>query len=150
MGIRDHCLKGIRHAALDLDGTLYKGATVFKATLPFLGVLRRLGITHSFLTNNSSKSVAEYIAQLRKMGIPVEPDELFTSTLATIEFLRAEHPPIRRLFVLGTESMRKELAGAGFTLAQDNAEGGADAALTGVATELTVARTRRAGDWVRR
>ncbi|HZI33138.1 MAG TPA: hypothetical protein VFF11_12420, partial [Candidatus Binatia bacterium] len=47
-------LGGVRHAALDMDGTIYSGGTLFASTVPFLALLRQLGISHTFLTNNSS------------------------------------------------------------------------------------------------
>ena len=49
-------LRDIRHVALDMDGTIYSGGTLFKSTLPFLALMGELGIGHTFLTNNSSKS----------------------------------------------------------------------------------------------
>jgi NagD protein len=35
-------LGDIRHVALDMDGTIYSGGTLFESTLPFLAVLREL------------------------------------------------------------------------------------------------------------
>ena len=50
-------LRAIRHVALDMDGTIYKGGTLFDFTPPFLARLNELGIGHTFLTNNSSRSL---------------------------------------------------------------------------------------------
>ena len=44
----------IRHVALDLDGTLYCGATLFPWSRPFLDTLSGLSIGFTFLTNKSS------------------------------------------------------------------------------------------------
>ena len=81
-------LRDIRHVALDMDGTIYSGGTLFESTLPFLALLGELGIGHTFLTNNSSKSARDYLARLRQIGIAATPDQLYTSTQATIEHLR--------------------------------------------------------------
>ena len=83
-------LQKVRHVALDMDGTIYKGGTLFAATHPFLRLLRELGIGYTFLTNNPSKSVSDYLAHLRGFGIEATGEQLYTSTHATIEFLR-EH-----------------------------------------------------------
>ena len=115
-------LRQLRHVALDMDGTIYNGGTLFPFTLPFLNTLKELRIGHTFLTNNSSKSASDYLAHLKKIGIPAAPDELYTSTQAMIEFLRERMPAVRRLFVLGTPSMSAEIAAAGFTLTADDAE----------------------------
>src|SRR5688572_4212498 len=53
-------LSKIRHLALDMDGTIYKGNTLFDFTLPFLASLREMGIGYTFLTNNPSKSAKDY------------------------------------------------------------------------------------------
>ena len=54
-------LQKIRHVALDMDGTIYTGGTLFASTDPFLQRLRELGIGYTFLTNNPSKSVDDYL-----------------------------------------------------------------------------------------
>src|SRR2546423_880593 len=83
-------LGAIRHIALDLDGTIYRGGTVFKSTVPFLELLGRLGIGHTFLTNNPSRSDADYLAHLRHLGVPARPEQVCTSVHATLEFLRGK------------------------------------------------------------
>ena len=136
--------------ALDIDGTIYSGGTLFESTLPFLAVLRELGIGHTFLTNNSSKSAEDYLARLRQIGIVATPDQLYTSTQATIEHLRQHLPAVRRLFVLGTASMSRELEGAGFALTADSATDEPDGVLAGFDTELTFSRLCRAAYWIKK
>lgn len=143
-------LGGIRHLALDMDGTIYSGGTLFADTVPFLEQLKRLGVGHSFLTNNSSKSVPDYVAHLQRMGITARLEEFFTSTQASIEYLREELPGVRRLFVLGTESMRKEITAAGFEVTADSPADEPDAVLVGFDTALTFARLCRAAYWIKR
>ncbi len=143
-------LNNIRHVALDMDGTIYSGGTVFDSTRPFLALLDTLGIGHTFLTNNSSKSAKDYLARLRQIGIPAGADELYTSTQATIEYLRERMAAVRRLFVMGTASMRKEMEAAGFALTADSAADEPDAVVVGFDTELTYARLCRTAFWISR
>src|SRR5207248_2528462 len=103
-------LNKIRHVALDMDGTIYKGKTLFGATEPFLELLRELNLGWTFLTNNPSRSVTDYLAHLRQMGIPATEQQLYTSAQATIEFLHEKWPAARRLFILGTPSMCDQFA----------------------------------------
>ena len=144
----DKRLKDIRHVALDMDRTIYGGGTLFESALPFLALLGELGIGHTFLTNNSSKSAEDYLAHLRQIGIPATPDQLYTSTQATIEHLRQQMPAVRRLFVLGTTSMSRELERAGFALAADSASDEPDGVLVGFDTELTFSWLCRAAYWI--
>ncbi len=111
-------LKNIRHVVLDLDGTIYLGDRLFAWTKPFLELTDKLGIDHSFITNNSSRSALEYVSRLRGMGLEVEVDRIFTSAHATIEYLHRNHPRIGPIFVLGTPSLREEIRVAGFLLAE--------------------------------
>jgi HAD superfamily hydrolase (TIGR01450 family) len=141
-------LSDIRHLALDMDGTIYSGGTLFESTLPFLALLGQLGIGHTFLTNNSSKSAKDYLARLRHIGIHAAPDQLYTSTQATIEYLRQQMPAVRRLFVLGTASMSRELEEAGFALTAETAQDAPDAVLVGFDTELAYPRLCRAAYWI--
>jgi NagD protein len=142
-------LENIRHVALDMDGTIYSGARLFETTAPFLGLLRELGIGYTFLTNNPSKGIADYLAHLRQMGIEANAEQLYTSVQATIEFLHERFPQIRRLFVLGTRSMCDELARAGFELLPDNPSAEPDAVVVGFDMTLTYERLCRAAWWIK-
>src|SRR6185436_4035545 len=102
-------LARIRHVVLDMDGTLYLGKTLFPQTLPFLAALERLGIGTSFITNNCTRSRAEYAAHLSELGIGARPESIWTSAHATIYHLRDKLPRVKRLFVLGTPGLTAEL-----------------------------------------
>src|SRR5215208_5703588 len=91
-------LERIRHFALDLDGTLYLGGRCFECTRPFLKRLADLGIGRTFFTNNSSKSTRQYVEHLRTMGIDATPDDIYSSTHSTFDYLREQRPDVRRLF----------------------------------------------------
>jgi HAD superfamily hydrolase (TIGR01450 family) len=143
-------LRQIRHVVLDLDGTIYRGHTLFKDTLPFLGLLTKLGIGFTFLTNNSSRSRAEYLRHLNEMGIRPAAEQLYTSTDATIEYLRAQPRELRRLFVLGTPSLAREIVEAGFSLADDHPGDEPDAVVVGFDTTLVFRRLCRAAYWIGR
>src|SRR5262245_7180281 len=124
-------LSAIRHVALDMDGTIYRGATLFDTTDPFLSLLKDLGIGYTFLTNNPAKSVIDDLEHLREIGIAATEDQLYTSTQATIEYLREAWPQIKRLFALGTPSMCEEFSAAGFMLQPDNPSAEPDAVIVG-------------------
>lgn len=142
-------LNRIRHVALDMDGTIYKGKTLFATTDPFLDLLGELGIGYTFLTNNPSRSVTDYVAHLHEMGIPATPDQLYTSAQATIEFLQEKWPAVRRLFVVGTPSMCEQFNVAGFILVPDSAREEPDAVIVGFDMTLTYERLCRAAWWIK-
>ena len=95
-------LRRLRHIALDMDGTIYLGSNIFPFTLDFLRRLDALGIGYSFLTNNPTRSVADYLKKLSGMGIEATEDNMYTTSLAAIDYIKETHPQARRLFMLGT------------------------------------------------
>ena len=92
----------IRHVALDMDGTIYMGMSLFPWTKRFLSDLTEMGIGYSFLTNNPSKSIADYLHKLETLGIEATREEMYTTALATIDYIKTHHPADKRLFLLGT------------------------------------------------
>lgn len=142
-------LRGIAHVALDMDGTIYQGSTLFPCTLPFLAQMRELGIAYTFLTNNPSKSAADYLTHLGKMGVSATADQLYTSVQATIDGLRAQFPAVQRLFVLGTASMVSQFEESGFVLTTDDPNDPPDAVVVGFDLTLNYARVCRAAWWIK-
>lgn len=136
----------IRHVVLDLDGTIYRGKHLFEATLPFLERLRRLGLGHTFLTNNTSRSKADYVAKLRRLGIEANTGRITTPADATIAYLRNRHPEVVAVGVLGTESLRREFEEAAFRVGWDAPE----AVVVGFDTTLTFDGLCRAAYWIDR
>lgn len=141
-------LKQIRHVALDMDGTIYNGGTLFDYTNPFLHKLKEAGISYSFLTNNPSRSIPDYISHLNSMGIQANASEIYTSASATINYLKAQHPEKKRLFILGTPSMIKEFEDAGFISLPDSPDHVPDAVLVAFDTTLEYSRLCRAAWWI--
>ena len=141
-------LKGIRHVALDMDGTIYMGMSLFDYTKPFLARLKQMGITYSFLTNNPSTSIADYLKKLAGMGIEATADEMYTTALATIDYIKTNLPEAKRLFILGTPSMTSEFVKAGFEVAEDSADDRPDAVVVAFDKTLTYDRLCRAAWWI--
>lgn len=138
----------IKHVALDMDGTIYMGMTLFPFTLPFLCGLKEQGIGYSFLTNNPSKDISDYLRKLEAMGIRADREEIYTSALATIDYLHAHLPAVKKLFLLGTPSMILEFERAGFDSAADDPADEPDAVVVGFDMTLTFGRLCRAAWWI--
>ena len=118
----------------DMDGTLYLGDRLFDFTKPLLAEIRRAGGKYLFMTNNSSKSVADYIKKLEKLGISATREDFITSSQATAYYLHKHHRG-QRLYVCGTESLKEELRSEGFAVTENVEE--TDCIVMGFDTELT-------------
>lgn len=142
-------LRRIRHVALDMDGTIYMGMSLFPYTQAFLHGLKEQGIGYSFLTNNPSKSIADYLHKLDTLGIRASRDEMYTTALATIDYIKTHHPAAKRLFLLGTPSMISEFEAAGFESCADSADDVPDVIVAAFDMTLRYERLCRAAWWIK-
>lgn len=139
-------LSQIRHLSLDMDGTIYKGSDLFPYTRKFLERLDAMGIGYTFLTNNSSKSVDAYLEHLQKMGIEASREQIYTSSLATIDFMRLNYADVDTVFILGTPSLKAEFAENGYTVVEGDEE--PEAVIIGFDTGLSYDRLCQCAWWL--
>jgi len=118
----------------DMDGTLYLGDRLFDFTIELLDTIRKTGGTYLFMTNNSSKSVNDYVKKLDKLGIKATKEDFMTSSQATAYYLHKHHEG-KKLYVCGTESLKEELRMEGFTVTTKLDE--VECIVMGFDTELT-------------
>ena len=116
----DESLDGIAAVFLDLDGTIYLGDGLIEGASQFLDRLEQHGIRRFFLSNNSSKSVSQYLEKLRGMGIVATEGEILLSTHDLISWLSDEG--VVDTFLVGTEGMREMLESSGFSTVSDDPE----------------------------
>ena len=126
--------KDIKLFLFDMDGTLYLGNQLFDFTKELLSKIKDSGKKYLFMTNNSSKSVTDYIKKLEKLGIESTCEDFITSSQATAYYLKKHHND-KVLYVCGTNSLKEELAKEGFAIT-DNTDD-AECIVMGFDTELT-------------
>ena len=118
----------------DMDGTLYLGDQLYDFTKELLAKIREKGKRYLFMTNNSSKSVVDYVKKLEKLGIEATEEDFITSSQATAYYLKL-HYEGARLYVCGTNSLKGELRKNGFEITEQLDE--VDVIVMGFDTELT-------------
>lgn len=102
----------------DLDGTIYLGDTLLPDAAATIARLRTDGSKVLFLSNNPTRTRAQYAAKLTALGIPTTPEAVINSSYVMVRWLCAEAPG-SRIFVIGEQPLCDELAAAGFDLATD-------------------------------
>ena len=118
----------------DMDGTLYLGNKLYDFTLELLDMLKKTGRHYLFMTNNSSKSVDDYVKKLASLGIKADRNDFMTSSQATAFYLHKHHEG-QKLYVCGTRSLKDELRREGFVITEDVTE--TECIVMGFDTELT-------------
>lgn len=62
-----------------------------------------------FFTNNSSRKHTDYIERLKRLGLEVTADEVYTSGQVTCEYL-LEHHTGKKVLLLGNDRLKAEFA----------------------------------------
>ncbi len=134
----DESLDSIDAVFLDLDGTIYLGDHLIDGASEFLDRLESRGIRRFFLSNNSSKSVGQYLEKLRDFGIEAFEEEVLLSTHDLIAWLTKEG--VSDTYLVGTEGMREMLEENGISTSSNEPE----LVVLGYDTEISYEKLSRA------
>jgi HAD superfamily hydrolase (TIGR01457 family) len=137
-------LLNVKCFLLDMDGTFNLGDQLIDGSLYFIDTLNELGRDYLFLTNNSSKHRGQYAEKIRRLGLPVSEEKVFTSGEATALYLQQKHPS-SSVYVVGTPALQDEFRQHGFQLEQDHPE----SIVLGFDTTLTYEKLWKLCDFVR-
>ena len=118
----------------DMDGTLYLGNRLYDFTNELLDTIKSSGGRYMFMTNNSSRSVSDYIKKLAGLGVKAVREDFITSSQATAYYLN-KHYKGKTLYVCGTESLKEELRANGYEITESLDK--VEVVVMGFDTELT-------------
>ncbi len=104
-------LDGIEAVFLDLDGTIYLGGELIPGAMDFLQRCKDQGVARYFLSNNSSRSVTQYLKKLQDFGIPATREDVLLSTHDLLAWLHKE--AVTETWLIGTEGMREMMEEVG-------------------------------------
>jgi len=136
----DAKLDGIDAVFLDLDGTIYLGGELIEGAKEFLERCTQQGVKRYFLSNNSSKSVAQYLEKLLGLGIPAVGEDVLLSTHDLLAWL--DRNAITETWLVGTEGMRSMLEERGIKTTSEHPQ----YVVLGYDTELSYSKISRASE----
>ena len=125
---------------LDMDGTIYNENQIFEGTIDFLRQIREHGGRYIFITNNSSKSVQDYVEKVTRMGIDAGYEDFYTSSQATAMYIKENYPG-QTVYCMGTRSLVQELRESGLQVVTEVSDE-ATVVLIGFDTENTSEKIR--------
>ncbi len=108
-------MKKYKGYLLDLDGTMYAGTHIIPGAPEFIDRLNASGIPYLFVTNNSSRTPEQVAEKLVKMGIHTTPENVFTTSRATAQFIYDEKPGAS-IYVIGEDGIQEALKEKGFEI----------------------------------
>lgn len=107
----------------DIDGTLSVGDRLYEGSADLLNYIDRIGGKAYYITNNSTKSGADYVDKFRRcFGLETGEEQFITSGYMTLRFLK-EHFADKKIYVLGTASFVEELRNHALTITEQYEEG---------------------------
>jgi 4-nitrophenyl phosphatase len=133
----DHPINGI---ISDLDGVAYRDDHPIPDSVRAFRAWHERGVPYAFVTNNSTKSAAQFAAKLSGMGIPATAAQVFNTISAATNLLQQRWPPGTPVFAIGEQPLLEALEQAGYHLTGTNAE----VVVLGFDSDLNYAKLRTA------
>ncbi|MFT3715345.1 MAG: HAD-IIA family hydrolase [Gordonia sp. (in: high G+C Gram-positive bacteria)] len=106
-------LSGYDALLLDLDGTLFEGASALPGAID---LVTGAGERAYFVTNNASRSPAEVAAHLTELGFTATDTQVITSAQVGAELLAQRIPSGAKVLVVGAQALRDEVTAAGLSV----------------------------------
>ncbi len=77
---------------IDMDGVIVRGSELIPGADAFLDRLHQRAIKFLILTNNPLYTPRDLLHRLQRIGVNVTADHIYTSALATAQFLKKQLP----------------------------------------------------------
>ncbi|MEP2671133.1 MAG: HAD-IIA family hydrolase [Cyclobacteriaceae bacterium] len=128
---------------IDMDGVVYGGDILIPGADDFINDLVKREIPFTFMTNNSQRTPLEVVRKLKRLGIKVSVEHIYTSAMATASFL-ASQTTNGTVYVLGDGGILSSLHNEGLTMVETDP----DFVVLGEGHNFTLEMVRRAVDMI--
>ncbi|MCI7812075.1 MAG: HAD-IIA family hydrolase [Lachnospiraceae bacterium] len=134
-------LRDKRLFLFDIDGTLATGDVLYTGSRELLNYIEEIGGKAIYITNNSTKSLEDYVKKFARWDLQTQEWQFVTSGFMAIRYLK-EHFQGKKIFVMGTASFVKDLREQGITVVE-NIEDDIACVLIAYDSELTYGKLER-------
>lgn len=129
----------IRGVLFDMDGVVYVGSRLLPGVQQIFDYLQQSGRKWLCVTNNASRTPAQFVEKLDSMGVHARPEQILGSAEATAGWLaeQIEHQgwPRGKVIIVGQDGLKAALQQYRFELTTEPAE--ATYAIAGINFDLT-------------
>jgi Predicted sugar phosphatases of the HAD superfamily len=105
---------------MDLDGVLYVGGSPVPGARECLELMEEKGYRFRFISNSTRRCRASVAKRLSDMGYRIQPERIFTPSVAAIE--RIHRSGKRRCYLISTGDVHRDFEDAGVVLAEDDVD----------------------------
>jgi NagD protein len=110
---------GKQNYLIDMDGVLVSGKKLIPGADTFIQSLKDNQVKFLLLTNNSIYTQIDLAHRLQTIGINIESNQIFTSAMATANFMQAQREG-GSAFVIGESGLNVAIHNAGFIMTDVN------------------------------
>lgn len=138
-------LAAIKGLILDMDGVLWRDQAPLLDIPAFFDQSEKIGLSVVLATNNSTKTVDQYIEKLAQFGVQVRPEQIVNSSMAAADYLKRLHPQGGPVFIVGESGLIDSLSAEGFYQAEENVL----AVVAGLDRQITYSKLNKASRLIR-
>jgi len=135
----------IKALLLDMDGVLWRDTEPIGDLPSIFDRIHQLGWETTFVTNNATRSVSQYVDKLSSFGVKASSGQIINSGLATAIYLEERHPGGGPVFILGESGLFNTLNEYGFGQTEKDPL----AVVASLDRELTYEKLKVASDFIR-
>jgi NagD protein len=110
-------MEPIKNYLIDMDGVLISGDTTIPGASQFVERLNASQGKYLVLTNNPIYTPKDLAHNLQKMGLDIPPELIFTSAMATAQFLQKQRPN-GTAYVIGESGLTSSMHEAGYIITE--------------------------------
>ena len=108
-------MKTPKNFLMDMDGVLVRGRTVIPGVNTFIDWLNTHNVPYLVLTNNPLYTARDLAHRLQTIGLAIPAERIFTSAMATADFLRVQKPG-GTAYVIGESGLTEAIYSIGYIM----------------------------------
>ncbi len=129
---------------LDMDGVLWADTAPIGDLPHTFARFKELNLSVALATNNSTRTVDQYVEKLRGFGVVVEPWQIVTSSLAVAALMSQKLPSGAPVFAIGEQGLTDALKAVNFEVLPVEQAEKAEAVVIGIDKQVNFEKMREA------